>query len=319
LKQNAVGQTSLDLDALRTFVLGTELGSYRAASSRLGRSQPALSAHLKKLEEQVGVPIVKKSGRGLVLTGAGESLYAHGRRLLALSDEAIAAAVSAEQVSGSVRFGLAHDFAEGWLPKIVGRFARLHPDVAIEVHADETSALIKHLEIGLFDFIIAWGDSEKPNGQVIAELPMQWIGPGEGDVRRGPDDPLPLVLGDAPSRFRTAAIQALDEAQKPWRLAFSSPSPSGLWGAVAAGLGVSVRTRFGLPGAVRIIGAAEAGLPTLPTIKLSIYHAGRTPTRAAAYVMASVQDALAESLATPGHAWRGWPPRHAPNSVEALT
>ena len=62
---------TFDLEVLRTFVAGIELGSFAKAAECLGRSTSAVSAQLKKLEEQVGEPVLRKSGRGLVLTLAG--------------------------------------------------------------------------------------------------------------------------------------------------------------------------------------------------------------------------------------------------------
>ena len=96
---------------------------------------------------------------------------------------------------------------------------------------------------------------------------------------------MPLVAFEPPCRFRAAGVAALDAAGVPWRLAFTSPSLSGLWAAVAAGLGVSMRTPAGLPGNVRVIGAEEPRLPALPGIALSLCaadaeaFASRRPTR----------------------------------------
>lgn len=59
---------TFDLDVLRTFVTGVEFNSFAKAADRLGRSTSAVSAQLKKLEEQIGTPVLAKSGRGLVLT-----------------------------------------------------------------------------------------------------------------------------------------------------------------------------------------------------------------------------------------------------------
>ncbi len=70
---------NLDMDVLRTFVTGFELGSFARAADRLGRSQSAISTQLRKLEEQMGQPLVRKSGRGLLPTPAGERLLALGR------------------------------------------------------------------------------------------------------------------------------------------------------------------------------------------------------------------------------------------------
>ncbi|MDA4634390.1 LysR family transcriptional regulator, partial [Escherichia coli] len=58
-------RTIFDLDVLRTFTTGVDLGSFAKAADRLGRSTSAVSAQLKKLEQQAGTPIFQKSGRGL--------------------------------------------------------------------------------------------------------------------------------------------------------------------------------------------------------------------------------------------------------------
>jgi DNA-binding transcriptional LysR family regulator len=287
--------SQLDLDVLRTFVLGMDLGSYKAASVQLGRSQAAVSAQLKKLEEQVGTPLLQKAGRTLALTGAGETLIHHARRLLDLSDEAMAAAAGAADMQGWVRFGLPPDFAEGFLPQVMGRFSRLHPRVRLEIHAERSSALMEHLRLGRLDFIIVW-ESGADEGHRIAELPLEWMAPAEGDLpwRRG--EPLPLVVGETPSVFHAAAIEALDHAGIPWRVAFTSSSPAGLWSGVAAGLGVSVRTRFGLPGTVRVLNPVEADLPPLPPITLALHRLRGEPSRAAARLAAMLQESLLESL-----------------------
>ncbi|XLM19922.1 LysR family transcriptional regulator, partial [Chromobacterium piscinae] len=121
-------KTLLDLDALQSFASGVELGSFARAAEGLHRSTSAVSAQLKKLEEQAGVPILQKYGRGLEPTPAGEALLSYARRLLELNDEAVQAVQGAE-LAGSVRLGLAEDFGEGMLPQALGRFARACPEV----------------------------------------------------------------------------------------------------------------------------------------------------------------------------------------------
>ena len=82
-------RVNLNMDVLRTFVTGLELGSFSKAAQRLGRSQSAISTQLRRLEEQAGMPLFKKSGRGLALTSAGENLLSYAKRILELNDEAI--------------------------------------------------------------------------------------------------------------------------------------------------------------------------------------------------------------------------------------
>src|SRR5947199_44050 len=81
-------RVTFDLDVLRTFVTGMELGSFARAAERLGRSTSAVSAQLKKLEEQADTSIFRKAGRGLSLTEAGETMLGYARRLIELNDGA---------------------------------------------------------------------------------------------------------------------------------------------------------------------------------------------------------------------------------------
>jgi len=93
---------TFDLDVLRSFTLGVELGSFARAAERLGRSTSAVSAQLKKLEEQVGAPVLRKAGRNMVPTHTGEVLLAYARRLLELNDEA-SHAVHGTDLAGILR------------------------------------------------------------------------------------------------------------------------------------------------------------------------------------------------------------------------
>ena len=293
-------RTNLDMDVLRSFVAGTELGSFAQGAARVGRSQSAVSAQLKKLGEQVGRPLLRKQGRGRALTEAGETMLGYARRLLELNDEAVAAVRGAD-LEGWVRLGLPQDFAEMWLPDILGSFARQHPGVRVEVRAERNSELLGRIETGTMDLALAWGEPESAHAERVSELPIKWIGPARRELTWQPGAPLPLVAFEAPCRFRAAGVAALDQAGIPWRLAFSSPSLAGLWAAVAAGFGVSMRTPAGLPGSVRVLDPLEAGLPVLPRIALSLHAADAEQTRAVALLAFILRQTIAESLVPRAH------------------
>lgn len=266
-------RSNLDMDTLRTFVLGFDLGSFARAARRIGRSQSAVSTQLRKLEEQVGQALVKKSGRGLVPTPAGEDVLVYARRILALNDEVIDL-VRGSNVEGRVRLGLPQDFAESWLPDVLGRFARTHPRLKVEVRVERTNVLLEKVTEGELDLALAWGNvAAHPAVEHVADLPMIWAGhadwPGVQSLK---GEPLPLIAFDPPCSFREAGIMALNDARIAWRLAFSSPSLSGLWAAAAAGLGVTMRTRVGLPSAVSVLRPSQTGLPDLPAAPLSLFR-----------------------------------------------
>lgn len=278
---------NFDLDVLRTFVTGVELGSFAKAAIRLGRSPSAVSLHLRRLEDQAGRPLLRKQGRGLVPTDTGEMLLGYARRLLALNDEAMEG-VRKEAVVGAVRLGLPQDFAEGILPPILARFTAAHPGVRVEVAVERTATLREGIEAGRFDLALLW-DNEA--GSAIARVPMTWLGSRAGFVRQQ-DAPVPLVVFEPPCLFREAATAALDAAGIPWRVVFSSPALSGLLAAVAAGLGVTPRTPIGLPTGVRALQPGQANLPSLPVLPLALKTADARPTPPADRLRSIMGEAL---------------------------
>ncbi len=287
---------TFDLDVLRTFVVGIELGSFAKASDRLGRSTSAVSAQLKKLEDQVSVPILRKSGRGLVLTPAGEVLLAYARRLLELNDEA-ATAVRGVNLEGWVRIGLQEDFGEKLLTKILGDFARAHPRVRVEARVSRNAELLELVSSGRLDLALAWDSGNRtPHSEMLCKLPMSWIGPSIDKmpcINAG--EAVPLVVFDTPCLMRSAATTALDKSDIPWRIAFTSPSLSGIWSAVEAGLGVTVRTRVGLPTNL----CELSGMPALPEIGLILHRADAEPADAIKRLSEIVKMYLKEVMPMP--------------------
>jgi DNA-binding transcriptional LysR family regulator len=258
----------LDLDVLRTLVLAVDLGGFAHAARRVGRTQSAVSLQMRRLEDSAGQLLFTRAGRSFALTPAGEQVLGYARRLLAINDEAVAA-VRGTRLACPVRLGVLADFAETWLPPVLARFARSHPTARLEVQVDRRIALLDALDRGRLDLALVF-DAERPSGTRLGELPMAWIAP------RGspwpPGGSLPLVLFEAPCVFRTAALGALDRAGIPWHVAFTSQSLAGIWAAVDAGLGVTVRTAAGVPRALAVL-PPSARLPALGSTTLWLLDA----------------------------------------------
>ncbi len=289
-------KVNFDLDAMRTLSTGMELGSFAKAAIRLGRSTSAISAQLKKLEEQAGTPIVRKSGRGLMLTDAGELLLSYARRILELNDEAWMA-LGGMDLEGRVRLGLLEDFGEQLLSQMLGRFARTHPSVRIEARVARHAELLSQVQMANLDLALAWHTGKgTPHMEAIGTYPLRWIGPADRPLPRWRErqEPVPLVAFDAPCLMRTIATEALDLAGIPWRLVFTSPSLGGVWAAVAAGLGVTVRTRFGMTPGLGVIAAEARGLPPLPSIDLALYRAEAELTPACEMLHAIILESIWE-------------------------
>ncbi|WP_295973962.1 LysR substrate-binding domain-containing protein [uncultured Xanthomonas sp.] len=288
--------TTFDLDALRSFVAGVELGSFAKAAERRGRSTSAISAQLKKLEEQAGQPVLRRQGRGLALTEAGEALLGYARRLLELNDEAVVA-LQDTALQGWVRLGLQEDFGEHMLPDVLGRFARAHPQVRIEARIARHQELLARVEAGQLDLALAWDSgAASAHRQAQAAWPLRWIAASGRSAPHVADwsgaAPLPLVMLEAPCLLRTAATTALDRAGIPWRIAFTSASLGGVWAAVRAGLGITLRTPAGVPAGLALLPPGAGGLPALPALGLSLHRAVAVPPPAVARLAEILQQRL---------------------------
>ncbi|AJK47801.1 LysR substrate-binding domain-containing protein [Burkholderia plantarii] len=291
---------NLDMDVLRTFVLGFRLGSFARAAERLGRSQSAVSTQLRKLEDQIGAQLVQRSGRGLALTTAGEALLGYAQRLLELNDEAVDKVRGAE-LEGWVRLGMPQDFADTFLPGVLGRFTRAHPKVRVEMHVERSAPLKEKTLRGGLDVALAWNDGgPAPHASPIADVPMAWIGrPDLLDVGSLKAASLPLIAFEPPCPFRAAAIAALDGAGIAWHVVFSTPSLSGLWAAAEAGLGLAVRTVVAVPRGVEVLDRAALGLPALPRMPLTLYRADGAAGAAVERLVELVLEAVRDQI---GHA-----------------
>jgi DNA-binding transcriptional LysR family regulator len=293
-------RTNLEIDVLRTFVTGVQLGSFARAANQLGRSPSAVSAQLRKLEDQIEQDLFRRAGRGLALTDAGEALLGYAQRIIALNDETIAT-LKDSALEGWVRLGLPQDFAELWLPAALGRFARTHPKVNVEVHVERNVDLLRRVEAGELDLVLAWGTPDTPgDGKPMFEVPMVWVGPESRSVDVT-SDPLLVAAFEPPCVFRAAGTAALTAAGRPWRITFTSPSLSGLWAAVEAGLGITIRTPLGLPPSLAILDSSTA-LPALPSATI-VMHTSKVVQSPIVGILGEIlEDTLAEVARQNGNA-----------------
>ncbi|MCS5828874.1 LysR substrate-binding domain-containing protein [Klebsiella variicola] len=280
----------LDLDALRSFVTGMECGSFAQAALRLSRSTSAVSAQLKKLESQCGTALVAKQGRHLVLTAEGEKLMSYARRLLALNDETLRA-LQGERLTGEIHLGMQEDFGESLMPGIPGQFKRYHPQVRIVARVDRNGPLRQALAEEVLDLALLWQTEDQGPG--MGRCPLAWIAHPDLDIGAllASGEPLPLVMFDSPCLMRSRAIACLDAAGIPWQVVFVSHSLNGIWAAVQAGLGLTIRTRIGMPGNLRTVAGL---LPSPGSLAVNLQQTPREGQHSAA--VALLGDLMTEAL-----------------------
>jgi DNA-binding transcriptional LysR family regulator len=266
---------NLTTDLLRTFVSVVELDGFNRAAHRLHKTQSTVSQQIHRLEQELGTALFEADGRKRRLTAAGERFMGHAKRLLALHEAAVAA-VSESALEGEVRLGVAQGLSEGPFPELLAQFARSYPRVRLDVHTGFTQELTAAFERGDYDLILTvqrGGSGTGTASRVLGQARLRWIGP-EG-FERDREKPLALATFSPPCTFRQAAIDALNRAGIPWRMAYTTTSLPGLMAAVKNGLGVTARTEHALTAGAALIGA-ESGLPDLAPVDVVLRHARQT-------------------------------------------
>lgn len=138
----------------RNFVVVAEEGGITAAARRLGITQPALSRQMQALEEELGVSLLDRGARSLVLTPAAEVLLADARRLLAFQ-EGMVARVRAAGSGLPLRIGYSPSLAGDFLPSAIGRFTQMHSGVRVSLHDSTTLEMRRLVLEGRLDVMVA--------------------------------------------------------------------------------------------------------------------------------------------------------------------
>ena len=249
---------NLDTITLQCFIAVAETASFTKAAERVGRTQSAISQQINKLENMLNTSLLVR-GKVLTLTPEGQMLLSYARQIFALHREVIDRFKEPE-LEGEVRFGLPENFASIYLSEVLVNFSRIHPRILIKIECDLTLTLFERFKRKEFDIVLVKMNRPEdfPNGVDVWSEPLKWV----GDANLiAPNKPIPLVLSPEPCVYRSSAIKALEEAGRPWRLVFSSPSHASTVAATKAGMGITVMPHTMVPKELEI-----TELPLLPSL-----------------------------------------------------
>jgi len=141
----------MEFRLLKTFLVVAEELNFTRASKKLFLAQSSVSAQVKSLEEDLGVRLFDRIGRGIVLTDAGEKLMHYARRLEDLSEEMRADVTSVRQLRGSLTIRMPETLAAIYMPQVVERYHAENPDVQINFINCSDARLREELNSGSID------------------------------------------------------------------------------------------------------------------------------------------------------------------------
>lgn len=262
----------LDIRSLRSFVTVVETGSVTEAARRVGRTQPAVTLQIRRLEEQIGKPLFEPGARRPVLTTDGNILLGYARAMLRMHDE-VWRRFQTRRIEGRVVLGTPDLYAAYLLPQILSGFRAIYPGVEVDLRCALSRTLMGALDAKEIDIALVTGMPGIRAGEFVRKEQLVWV---SGDDHHAyNENPVPLALLPPGNIYRDAALEALDRIGRPWRLACISESISGLQAAVFSGFAVSVVAKSALVPGMRVIGRSEC-FPELPEIDLVMH---RSPGR----------------------------------------
>src|SRR5713226_7999358 len=139
----------MDFDQLATFVEVVKLGSFSRAGQKVFRSQSAVSAQIRQLEQEYGEKLLDRVGKSVRLTPAGEALFEYAGRLLALRSESLrAVADRATTPRGVLSVGANEATCLYVLPEVFAEYHRLHPAVQISIYRNFSRKILQYAEDG---------------------------------------------------------------------------------------------------------------------------------------------------------------------------
>ncbi len=249
----------LDLELLRSFVSVVDAGGFTRAGERVHRTQSTVSQQIKRLEDDVGQPLLNRSGKDVTPTEAGERLLSYARRLLALAEEA-RDVLARPGNEGAVRLGVPEDFAAYRLAKLLAAFSRSHPTLRLDVRADQSTNLKRDLERGDLDLALFKRAAGEKGGIAVWPERVHWVTSKSHprDTRTGS---VPLIGFPAGCLYRAGAIHALESAGRTWHMAYTSSSLAGIQAAVAAGMGLGILSEMAIQADHRVLTAREGFSP----------------------------------------------------------
>lgn len=261
--------TNVPTDLLRTFVTVVDLGSYTRAAEALGRTQPAISLQIRRLEDLLRTQLINTDARQVRLTDSGVALGPYARQILRLNDD-IMAHYAAEALSGWIKVGIPTDFSNAFLLAAITRFAASHPDVRIEVDSRLSRDLRHDIAADRVDIAVAIAPSQD-EAYLVSAATITPIWAVADSFRCDRSVPLPLVRHPDPCEYAERMRDALRSARRDWQTRLVSGDVAGVQAAVVAGIGASALTPATLVPGMRV-GTRAEGFPALTPLRIGLFY-----------------------------------------------
>ena len=260
----------MELRQLAYFVAVVDRSSFTAAAEHLHVAQPGISAQVRRLEEELGVALLDRSGRRVRLTAEGSAVLPYARAALAAADAArLAADEMAGFVRGRVAVGMVVACSAVRVLDLLAGFRQRYPGIEVSLEEANSEVLLERLRDGTLDFAwVAVGPDDPPGValHVVAdEAIVAAVGADDALGVRGPLDVRdlagrPLVCMPPGTAVRACLEEACRTANVTLYVAIEASDPRMVAELAARGLGVGVLPESGCNSPLRAIPFASQRL-----------------------------------------------------------
>jgi DNA-binding transcriptional LysR family regulator len=231
----------MDLDPahLRSFLAIVRYGGYHRAADALHLTQPAVSRHIRRLEEQLGEPLFARRGRGVELTGYGERAAAELAEVVSTHDRALVRLQRGRGDAGPFVLGIIENLVDPVLPDLLEVVRGQLDERPLQLRVDRSRELVERLARGEVDAAIVV-DRGDVDALELGVLTLRWWATPALAAADPLPQPLPLVAYDPPCGLRVLAFARLEALGIETVLTAESPHLTGVQGAVRNGLGYAL-------------------------------------------------------------------------------
>ncbi|HEY4176895.1 MAG TPA: LysR family transcriptional regulator [Kofleriaceae bacterium] len=263
----------IDASLLPTFLAVYDAGRISAAAKALRLSQPAVTAQIRRLEDQVGAPLFTRSVHGVSPTPAGEKLAVSAQTIDQLLDDVLADIGTAPAIGDDLVLSASTTIAAHVLPPLLAQFRRSHREVRVRIDVANTEDVLEHVRGGLAPLGLIEGHPRAAGVRIepyLADEIVPIVGASERVRDLADLGARPILWREAGSGTRAVVARALSRAkvrQKVARHDIELGSTEAIIEAAIAGLGVGFVSRWSIRTHI------AAGVVRIPPVDLVVRRA----------------------------------------------
>ena len=263
---------TLNVHQLHVFYTVADRGSFSAAAQTLHMTQPAVTMQVQALEERYGTKLLNRTTKKLELTEAGEWLLPQARKAVELLRDTDARMIKfAEELKGRLQFAASLTIGEYVLPRLLGSFLRLHPELSVNMKVMNTTEIIEAIGHQGLEFGLIEAPCELPGivAEAVMDDELMLVAPASHPFAERESVALdevlaqPLVLREKGSGTRQVVEDELwrhDLEERNLKVVSEFGSTAAVKSAVEAGMGLSVLSVWTIK--------HEAALGLLKTVRI---------------------------------------------------